>query len=140
LVTRGTCYYYAIRVQSCSPFSKCGVQVSADGESQPLSIRVDGAVIAVSGELDVASAPTLDDTLSRTDGRAVELDLSGVSFIDPAGLGALLAAKRDISARGGRLVIVNASWQVRRLAQLSGTAEDLDVDDAAEARSVHDPG
>jgi anti-anti-sigma factor len=114
-------------------------KVSADGESQALSITIDGAVIAVYGELDVATAPTLDDTLSRTDGQAVQLDLSGVSFIDPAGLGALLAAKRDIDDRGGRLVIVNASWPVRRLAQLSGTSQDLDVENAAEAGSVHDP-
>jgi anti-sigma B factor antagonist len=117
-----------------------GVQVSADGDSQPLSITIDGAVIAVFGELDVSTAPQLDDTLSRTDGQAVELDLSGVSFIDPTGLRALLAAKRDIAARGGRLVIQSASWKVRRLAQLSHTSEQLGVEDAAAERSVHDSG
>jgi anti-sigma B factor antagonist len=90
-------------------------------------ISVDGTVIAVSGELDVTSAPELDDVLCRTDGEAVNLDLSGVSFIDPAGLRALLNAKRGIDARGGQLVIRKPSCQVRRLAQLSGTADELGV-------------
>jgi anti-sigma B factor antagonist len=101
--------------------------MSADGEWQPLGITIDGTVIAVSGELDVATAPELHDTLNRTDGEPVHLDLSGVSFIDPAGLRVLLTAKRDIDARGGQLVIRNPSWQVRRIARVSGTADDLGV-------------
>ena len=107
--------------------------MSTDGECQSLSIRVDGTVIAVSGELDVASAPELDDLLRRTDGEAVTLDLSGVRFIDPAGLRVLLVAQRDIDARGGQLVIRKPSWQVRRLAQLSGTADQLGMEASAEA-------
>jgi anti-anti-sigma factor len=107
--------------------------MSVDGEWQPLVITIDGAVIAVSGELDLATAPELSDTLSRTDGEAVNLDLSGVSFIDPAGLRVLRTAKRDIDARGGQLVIRNPSRQLRRIAELSGTADDLGVASPAEA-------
>jgi anti-sigma B factor antagonist len=107
--------------------------MSTDGECQSLSITVDGTVIAVSGELDVASAPELDDLLRRTDGEAVTLDLSGVRFIDPAGLRVLLVAQRDIDARGGQLVIRQPSWPVRRLAQLSGTTDQLGMEGSAEA-------
>jgi anti-sigma B factor antagonist len=106
--------------------------MSANTEWQPLAITIDRTLIAVSGELDIATAPELSDTLSRTDGEPVNLDLSRVSFIDPAGLRVLLTAKRDIDARGGQLVIRNPSWEVQRIARLSGTADDLGVENRAE--------
>jgi anti-sigma B factor antagonist len=108
--------------------------MSSDGEWIPLSIKRSGKVVAVAGELDIAAASQLADMLRTPDGHGVSVDLSGVSFMDPAGLRVLLTAKRDVEARGGQLVVLNTSWQVRRLAILSGTAEQLGVEDPAEAR------
>lgn len=54
--------------------------------------RADGStIIEVKGELDLASAPRLRDGLVQArathDGIALELDLSGVDFVDRAGGG-----------------------------------------------------
>jgi anti-sigma B factor antagonist len=57
-------------------------------------------VVRASGELDLATAETLDAALGDIDGaRRVSLDLSGLSFIDSTGLRLMLSldqrAKRD---------------------------------------------
>ncbi|MCK2221984.1 STAS domain-containing protein [Actinomadura sp. ATCC 31491] len=56
----------------------------------PLSLaasrRPDGtSVLAVTGEIDMSNAGVLDDALTRTTG-SVLVDLSGVEYLDSAGL------------------------------------------------------
>ena len=60
-----------------------------------LSTRVEGdkSVIAVSGELDVFTAPSLDESLAESiDAGRVNLivDLTDVTFLDSTGLGSLV--------------------------------------------------
>lgn len=71
--------------------------------------RRDGTVV-VDGELDRWSAPTLLDAVAGC--AAPQVDLTGVSFIDAAGLRAL----RGITG----LRVVGTSPQVERLVRLSG--------------------
>jgi anti-anti-sigma factor len=50
----------------------------------------------------------------------VELDCSGLTFLDAAGLGVLLAAHRDCQARDAMLTIVDPSPRVAWLLALTG--------------------
>jgi len=65
----------------------------------------DGALITVSGEIDSTTAPGLRtcllEVLDRPGTLTVEVDLSGVTFLDSAGLSALATAHRAAEA-GGR--------------------------------------
>lgn len=85
--------------------------------------------VAVSGEIDIVSAPqlrvALDEALS--DGaRVVELDFSGVEFCDCYGLGVLLEARRRAHERGTVLRLVSVtSPLVRRLLHDTGAASAL---------------
>jgi anti-anti-sigma factor len=81
---------------------------------------VDGrspAVVLLTGELDLAGVPRLHSALAGLDGD-VQLDCSGLEFIDAAGLGAFLKAREACSARGRKLVLVNPSAAVDRLLRL----------------------
>jgi anti-anti-sigma factor len=81
---------------------------------------VDGrgrAVVLLTGELDLAGVPRLHSALAGLDGD-VELDCSGLEFIDAAGLGAFLKAHEACAARGCKLVVVNPSAAVDRLLRL----------------------
>jgi anti-sigma B factor antagonist len=88
--------------------------------------RVDDGVVClvVSGELDLATAPEL---VRRVEGALggedppVELDLSGVAFVDGNGLRSLLAVQSGPDGQGG-LELVRASRQVRRLFDLAGVS------------------
>jgi anti-anti-sigma factor len=74
----------------------------------------------VEGELDMATADDLSQLLgdATTDGHALVLDFSRVSFMDSSGLRALLERAGQPNGRGP-VVIVNPSPQVRRVLDIS---------------------
>jgi anti-sigma B factor antagonist len=76
-----------------------------------------GTVVKVTGELDVATAPELEQALADADGQ-VMVDLSATTFADPAALRVLLAACAD----GARIrVLPRRGRQVARLLALTDT-------------------
>lgn len=74
-------------------------------------------VVRVNGELDLAGVPRLLSTLEPLHGD-VDVDCSGLDFIDAAGLGALVRAHKACAARGSRLAVVDPSPAVVRLLRL----------------------
>lgn len=87
----------------------------------------DGVGIAVAGEIDLATAPELDSHLDfDKDGSVVVLDLADVSFMDSTGLRSVVRAHEDAAASGKRLAVV-ASDSVRKLLDLTGLTERLEV-------------
>jgi anti-anti-sigma factor len=74
-------------------------------------------VVRLAGELDIATAPTVFETLSRLHG-PVFVDMTDVTFLDSSALRSLLVAHRHAARRGERLVVHEASEAVRRVMQL----------------------
>ena len=93
------------------------------------------SVIVLRGELDMAAAPTLRQRVDEAvSGRALVIDLEETTFIDSAVLRELLRARAELAAHDVRLVLAAVSPQVRRLLDLTRTAELFDVaPDAATA-------
>jgi anti-anti-sigma factor len=92
-------------------------------------------LLAVSGELDLAAAPTLEQELARVRERGPELiiiDLRELEFMDSTGLSVLIRAHQDAQQSGYRLGIVNGSRQIRRLLTLTGVADRLIIVDRPE--------
>lgn len=81
------------------------------------------------GDLDVAGGARLERVLLDIDdaGRVVHLDLSGVTFVDSTGLRSLLTASRRAQVDGRRLRLVNPSQVVRRLLDITATADLFEV-------------
>jgi anti-anti-sigma factor len=71
------------------------------------------------GELDLAGVPEVRDRLVEWQGD-VELDCSGLTFIDASGLKMLGAIHYACARRGAKLLIVNPSPCVIRLLELTG--------------------
>jgi anti-sigma B factor antagonist len=88
-------------------------------------------VVAVKGELDLATAPELREVLEPVADRAEALlvDLSSCEFIDSTGLAALVAAAERVQERGGRFAVCCPNGTVRRLLEVSGAAEGLGLAD-----------
>jgi len=80
--------------------------------------------IVVKGELDLAAAPSflrqLDDALEADPGGSLEVDFTGVTFIDSSGLGVLVACRRRAVTAGGELVVTNAGPGVRFVFEVTG--------------------
>jgi anti-sigma B factor antagonist len=87
-------------------------------------------VVSVTGDLDLWSAPALEQRLRACLERGqcwVAVDLSKAGFLDSSGLGALTNAMRNIQRKGGRLVVINTSDQMRRVFELTGLIKVLNV-------------
>ena len=79
--------------------------------------------IAAEGELDLASAPSLERELraaAESDARSIVLDLSRLDFIDSTGLALLVAASRRLAAQAGRLAVRAGSGQVAQVMSITG--------------------
>jgi anti-anti-sigma factor len=87
----------------------------------------DACVMRATGELEASTANGLRSPLAaaRHDGLTTLLDLSGVSFIDSAGLRVLLEAALATDSHEWAWFIVRPSRAVLRLVELSGTAPRL---------------
>jgi anti-anti-sigma factor len=79
--------------------------------------------IAVTGELDLATAPLIGNTFDRING-----DQPVHVHFDAAGLSAFLAADRVLRATGGRLTLIQPSPQIRRLLTITKLDEILTID------------
>jgi anti-anti-sigma factor len=89
-------------------------------------------VISVSGELDLASSPALEEELERvaqSDAKLVVVDLRNLEFMDSTGLSVLVRAHQRAEENGRRLGLVNGSQQVQRLLTLTGVADRLTLTD-----------
>lgn len=85
------------------------------------AIRDDGAhVVTLRGELDIANAADLGAVLSEAVARNphVIADLSDLTFIDCASLGALVRARTRAREAGGDLVLAAAHGRVQRVLAL----------------------
>lgn len=96
----------------------------------------DGAtVIAVSGELDLASSPALQEELDRvaeSDSEVLIIDLRELDFMDSTGLSVLVRAHQRAEEQGRELAMVKGSQQVQRLLSLTGVADRLRLLDTPE--------
>jgi anti-sigma B factor antagonist len=102
-----------------------------------VEVRRNGAaaVVAVSGELDLASGPELEaqlDQLTGPDVQLVVIDLRGLDFMDSTGLSILVRAHQRLAGEGSEMGLVKGSQQVQRLLDLTGVAERLRLVDAPE--------
>ena len=96
--------------------------------------------IALEGELDYSSALILDDELRRAEScvhNVLVLDLSELRFMDSTGLGIIATSYRRMRRGGRRLIIASPTRAVRRIFQLTGMLERLEVvEDAAVVASI----
>jgi anti-sigma B factor antagonist len=85
--------------------------------------RPTGPWLRLSGELDLATAPDLEQhlrALEEGEGIRIVLELSGLTFMDSAGLTVIVEAERRAGERGRSLVMRGPSRQVTRLLELAG--------------------
>lgn len=83
----------------------------------------DAYILSLGGEVDLHTVPKLDEELeaAAADGaRRVIVDLAAAPFIDSSVLGALARAQRELTARGGELVLVTDDRRILRLLEVSG--------------------
>ena len=90
----------------------------------------EACVIRIQGELDIATAPTLESALLHaldSEAASIFLDLGRVRFIDSMGLRVLVWAARESREDGKELAVVVADGQVRKLLYLTAIDQSIRV-------------
>jgi anti-anti-sigma factor len=96
----------------------------------------DGSVVVrVDGEVDIAVVENLQAVVRPclAEGSAVELDLSGLEFIDSSGLGALVQLRVEADRKGAKLRLRDLPPSTSRLFDITGLATVFDIRTSAQA-------
>ena len=100
--------------------------------------RGDAIVLSLSGELDIAGAPRIEDALREAEEQgpaAVVLDLRELGFMDSTGLRTILAADARAKEAGRRLVVVQGDENIQRVFEVTRLHERVEiVDDPDDVR------
>jgi anti-sigma B factor antagonist len=119
---------------TAAPSPRLGIDTRRTGVLFALGVTTveDWAVVAVVGELELATAPKLRQQIVTLvgDGRTrILIDLQQVDFVDSIGLGILVSALKRVRGRDGQLVITGPKPRVRVLFDLVRLPEIIDVYD-----------
>lgn len=119
--------------------------MNTDPTDEPASTRLNvtdraegrGRVVAVEGEVDLETAPTLraavQAVVDELAGEVGVVDLTAVTFLGSAGLTVLLDVARACEARGATLrIVVGANRTVVRPITITGVDEALELYDSVE--------
>ena len=96
----------------------------------------DRTVVAVGGEVDVYTAPVLDDSLSAliSSGRvSLVVDLTAVDFLDSTGLGVLVKALKRAREHDGSLDVVATADRIRKVFRITGLDAVMPLHDTVDA-------
>jgi anti-sigma B factor antagonist len=99
--------------------------------SDAVSVTVDGptARAHLAGDFDMAATftvePALEQVLDRAGVNALEVDLSGLRFIDSTGIGVLLRVDAEARERGVALSIRPGPREVQRVFEATGVSDAL---------------
>ncbi|MFC4736529.1 STAS domain-containing protein [Bacillus daqingensis] len=91
------------------------------------------SVAQVSGEVDVYTAAKLKETitpLAEQEDKRLIIDLSGVDYIDSTGLGIFIGALKASEKAGTSLTLTGLNARVKRLFEITGLHEVIDIDHA----------
>ena len=91
-------------------------------------------IVVLSGELDLAAVPALRSCVDGLAGaRAVVIDIAGATFVDSSMLQELLRANSELARYDTRLVLAGSPPALRRLLDLTRTAELFSLTDSRDA-------
>jgi stage II sporulation protein AA (anti-sigma F factor antagonist) len=98
--------------QALSITTFVAVAEAAGADAEPPAVGPSSAAVVLVGRLDAVEAPAVRaelDRVLRAGGSRLVVDLVAVTFVDSAGLAALVRARRDARQLGGDIVLISPS-------------------------------
>jgi stage II sporulation protein AA (anti-sigma F factor antagonist) len=89
-------------------------------------------IVRLKGELDHHTADTvkarMEEAIIRGDVTHIILSMKELSFMDSSGLGVILGRYKQITGRGGKMVVCDVNPSVYRLFEMSGLFKILSIE------------
>jgi anti-sigma B factor antagonist len=102
-----------------------------DFQVRTAQLSPESYVVSVEGELDLHTAPELEQALGTIlvrGGRNVVVDLVDLVFIDSTALATLVRAQPRFRSKGGRLLLVTEDRRILRTLQITGLDRVFDIE------------
>jgi len=114
------------------------------GSPMELGLEVDESrppytILAVTGEVDVYTAPRLREKLVDLVGqghRKIVADLEGVDFLDSTGLGVLVGGLKRLRSHGGDLSLVCTQPRILKVFEITGLTSVFSIADSKDAATA----
>jgi stage II sporulation protein AA (anti-sigma F factor antagonist) len=87
-------------------------------------------IVALTGEFDLHTAGYFKEKIENhldSEVNNLILNLQTIDFIDSSGIGAILSIYKRIEKRGGKMAIINISPTLKRVFEVSGVLNVIDV-------------
>ena len=106
-----------------------------------VSARPPDVMMKLEGECDITTAPQLATALTGIPSgcRRLIIDLSGLEFIDAAGIHALVNARDSLAAHDVQLNATDAQPVVSRMLELTGASQIMSVVSGARPEGFREP-
>ncbi|KMY52810.1 metal ABC transporter ATPase [Bacillus sp. FJAT-27231] len=91
--------------------------------------------VRIAGEIDAYTAPKLRETVfpyTEKETSNIVVDLSEVSYMDSTGLGVFVGLFKSLNANGGTLQLIGLSERLRRLFDITGLADIMNINSEVE--------
>jgi stage II sporulation protein AA (anti-sigma F factor antagonist) len=90
-------------------------------------------IVRLKGELDHHTADSvkarMEEAIAKEETRHLILSLKDLSFMDSSGLGVILGRYKQITGKGGKMVVCDVTPAVYRLFELSGMFKIVSIQD-----------
>lgn len=90
-------------------------------------------IVRLKGELDHHTADTvrrrMEEAIEKGNCNHMILNMEQLSFMDSSGLGVILGRYKQITAKGGKLIVCGMNAAVQRLFHMSGLFKIVDIAD-----------
>lgn len=103
------------------------VSINEQAESYP--------VVSVRGEVDIHTAPKVQDAIERIGHNGVEVvavDMSGIEFMDSTALSTFMRLRDSLGERDTALRLISPSPAVRRIFDVTGFGDYFEIYDSRE--------
>lgn len=95
--------------------------------------------VYIQGELDHHTAKDIrsriDTEISRREPECLELDFSGVTFMDSSGIGLVMGRYKIMSDRNGRVLILNPPPPIKKVMMISGISRLAKIENRRENKT-----
>jgi anti-anti-sigma factor len=92
-----------------------------------IAVGTDVRVVSVEGEVDLYTAPQLEELLGSMESDHVILDLTEAAFVDSTAVSIIVRTNRRLQVAGRQLTIATGNPTVARLFEITGLDRALDV-------------
>ncbi|MGE7622344.1 STAS domain-containing protein [Viridibacillus sp. NPDC096237] len=105
------------------------------------TVDVQKSIAYVSGEIDAFTAPKLREQLTNiklTESVQIELDFRDVVYMDSTGLGVIVAFYKNVISAGGDMKLRRLSPRLRRLFNITGLSDIMNIEDEGKETTNHE--